>query len=170
MKYFKGETYLTPEQVAEKLQLSLTTIYNLIKSKEIPSIRLGKCFRIPESELFSYIRHPLPVIPQVAMNFVKRLKDSPIKEKVIDVILFGSYARGEHNEDSDVDILLIHKELEPEQREEVIRIEDDASKDVGYMDHMNVMKKSHLQWKILEENSAGIYRTISSEGISLWTA
>lgn len=41
----------TPEQVAEMLQLSKNTVYDLIGRGEIVAKRLGKVYRIPESSL-----------------------------------------------------------------------------------------------------------------------
>lgn len=40
---------------------------------------------------------------QLAIDFVKSLKDGEIEK----IILFGSVARGDDNEDSDIDILII---------------------------------------------------------------
>ena len=41
----------TPEQVAEMLQLSKNTVYELINRGEIIAKKLGKVYRIPESSL-----------------------------------------------------------------------------------------------------------------------
>ena len=41
----------TPEQVAQMLQLSKNTIYQLIKSGEIIAKKFGKAYRIPASSL-----------------------------------------------------------------------------------------------------------------------
>lgn len=44
------KTY-TPEQVAEMLQLSKNTVYQLINRGEIVAKRIGKVYRIPVSSL-----------------------------------------------------------------------------------------------------------------------
>lgn len=41
----------TPEQVAEMLQLSKNTVYDLISRGEIVAKRIGKVYRIPQSSL-----------------------------------------------------------------------------------------------------------------------
>lgn len=41
----------TPEQVADILQLSKNTIYNLIERGEIVAKRIGKVYRIPASSI-----------------------------------------------------------------------------------------------------------------------
>ncbi|MBR9692846.1 winged helix-turn-helix transcriptional regulator [Candidatus Woesearchaeota archaeon] len=47
-------------------------------------------------------------------DFVKSLEQKPLL-----VLLFGSYARGDYNEDSDVDMLLVYQQLRGSQRIEV---------------------------------------------------
>jgi excisionase family DNA binding protein len=47
--------YLTPQEVADLLRVSSMTVYRLIKSGEMPAIRVGKAFRIPEDELDAYL-------------------------------------------------------------------------------------------------------------------
>ena len=51
---------------------------------------------------------------------VQRLKKAASPEKII---LFGSYARGEANEDSDLDFLVIEQSLQS-QRAEMVRLRD----------------------------------------------
>lgn len=41
----------TPEQVAEMLQLSKNTVYDLISRGEIVAKKIGKVYRIPRSSL-----------------------------------------------------------------------------------------------------------------------
>jgi predicted nucleotidyltransferase len=51
---------------------------------------------------------------------VQRLRKAASPEKII---LFGSYARGEANEDSDLDFLVIEHSLQS-QRAEIVRLRD----------------------------------------------
>ena len=51
---------------------------------------------------------------------VQRLRKAASPEKII---LFGSYARGEANEDSDLDFLVIERSLQS-QRAEMVRLRD----------------------------------------------
>jgi len=46
----QAKTY-TPEQVAEMLQLSKNTVYELISRGEIIAKKLGKVYRIPQSSI-----------------------------------------------------------------------------------------------------------------------
>jgi excisionase family DNA binding protein len=46
---------LTPQEVADELQLNLLTIYRYIKSKKILAIRLGRAYRIHKKDLYEFI-------------------------------------------------------------------------------------------------------------------
>jgi excisionase family DNA binding protein len=46
---------LTPNEVAEQLRVSTMTVYRLIKSGDLPAIRVGKHFRIRASDLAGYL-------------------------------------------------------------------------------------------------------------------
>lgn len=47
---------LTPEQVAEIMQLSIRSVYTLLKNGTIPAKKVGTQWRILESELEEYMR------------------------------------------------------------------------------------------------------------------
>jgi excisionase family DNA binding protein len=46
---------LTVEQVADKLSVGRTTVYELISSGELPSITIRRCRRVLPSDLNAYI-------------------------------------------------------------------------------------------------------------------
>jgi len=45
----RGDDYLTVNEVAERLKISRWKVYELIRSRELDSFRLGRCRRIPAS-------------------------------------------------------------------------------------------------------------------------
>jgi excisionase family DNA binding protein len=45
------EMYLTPEQVAEKLQIPLKSVMNYLRSGKLPGAKFGKHWRIKASDL-----------------------------------------------------------------------------------------------------------------------
>lgn len=47
--------WLTPQQVADQLQLKVQTIYRLIKCGELPAIRIQRAYRIDPDALQSYL-------------------------------------------------------------------------------------------------------------------
>ena len=44
-----GVRFLTVAEVAEMMRVSKMTVYRLVHSGELPAIRFGRSFRVPES-------------------------------------------------------------------------------------------------------------------------
>ena len=47
--------FLTPQEVADMLRVSKMTVYRLINSHELPSVRSGKSFRLREDDVDRYL-------------------------------------------------------------------------------------------------------------------
>jgi excisionase family DNA binding protein len=52
---FEGDPLLTVREVAATMRVSTMTVYRLIKSGELPAIRVGKNYRIRESDVDTYL-------------------------------------------------------------------------------------------------------------------
>ena len=52
---FVGDRLLTVAEVAATMRVSNMTVYRLIKGGELPAIRVGKHFRIRETDLSGYL-------------------------------------------------------------------------------------------------------------------
>ncbi|MEX2275647.1 MAG: helix-turn-helix domain-containing protein [Actinomycetota bacterium] len=50
-----GDRLLTVAEVADIMRVSNMTVYRLIKSGQLPAIRVGKNYRIRESEVEQYL-------------------------------------------------------------------------------------------------------------------
>lgn len=46
---------LTPERAAERLDIGRTTVYGLIDSGELESVKIGRSRRIPADALIAYV-------------------------------------------------------------------------------------------------------------------
>jgi excisionase family DNA binding protein len=46
---------MTPEQVADYLQLTTDTIYRLIRRKELAASKIGRSYRIPKEDLETFL-------------------------------------------------------------------------------------------------------------------
>src|SRR5919202_1300903 len=46
---------MTPEQVAEYLQLNTDTIYRLIRSQKLPAAKIGRSYRIPKADVETFL-------------------------------------------------------------------------------------------------------------------
>ena len=57
---------LTPREVAEVMRVSTMTVYRLIKSGELPAIRVGKHLRIRGNDVAAFLdarKVPMPADP-----------------------------------------------------------------------------------------------------------
>ncbi|SFF02985.1 helix-turn-helix domain-containing protein [Streptomyces mirabilis] len=55
----RDEELLTVADVMARLKLGRSTVYDLIRSRRLPSITIGRCRRIPARTLSDYISHAL---------------------------------------------------------------------------------------------------------------
>ncbi|HWU59024.1 MAG TPA: helix-turn-helix domain-containing protein [Microbacteriaceae bacterium] len=51
--------FMTVAEVAEMMRVSRMTVYRLVHSGELPAIRFGKSFRVPESAVVAVLQHPV---------------------------------------------------------------------------------------------------------------
>jgi excisionase family DNA binding protein len=50
---------LTVAEVASIMRVSKMTVYRLVHSGELPAVRVGRSFRVPEQAVDDYLRHSL---------------------------------------------------------------------------------------------------------------
>lgn len=50
------EKLLTPDQVAERLQVSVQTIYTWMRSGYLPSVKMGRLWRVRPNDLEDFIK------------------------------------------------------------------------------------------------------------------
>lgn len=55
MKQEPPRDLMTPEQVADYLQLDKETVYRLIRRKELAAYRIGRTYRIPRDDLDTFL-------------------------------------------------------------------------------------------------------------------
>ena len=51
--------FLTVAEVAEMMRVSNMTVYRLVHSGDLPAVRFGRSFRIPESAVVAAIQTPI---------------------------------------------------------------------------------------------------------------
>ena len=51
--------FLTVAEVAEMMRVSNMTVYRMVHSGDLPAVRFGRSFRIPESAVASAIETPM---------------------------------------------------------------------------------------------------------------
>lgn len=66
---------MTPEQVAEYLQLNTDTVYRLIRQKELAASQIGRTYRIPKEDVenFLLVHSTRPEVRQGMFDRVMRI-------------------------------------------------------------------------------------------------
>jgi len=52
---FSNVHFLTVSEVAEVMRVSKMTVYRLVHSGELPAVRFGRSYRVPESAVQAYL-------------------------------------------------------------------------------------------------------------------
>lgn len=52
-----GNRFLTVAEVATMMRVSKMTVYRLVHSGEMPAVRVGRSFRVPENAVEQYLQH-----------------------------------------------------------------------------------------------------------------
>ncbi len=53
---FANTRFLTVAEVAETMRVSKMTVYRLVHSGEMPAVRFGRSYRVPEAAVEEYVR------------------------------------------------------------------------------------------------------------------
>lgn len=99
--------------------------------------------------------------------FLQKLKDE-IGNDVLSVYLFGSRARGDVSPDSDIDLAVLLKEVNPENEKAVRYLAADVWLDSGLFLSTRVWSEDH--WHRLKKLQTRLYRNIQREGIDILSA
>jgi excisionase family DNA binding protein len=54
---FSNTRFLTVSEVAEVMRLSRMTVYRLVKAHDLPAVRFGRSYRVPEHAIEDYVQH-----------------------------------------------------------------------------------------------------------------
>ena len=109
----------------------------------------------------------VPPSVAAAVATFKRALSARFGERVAEVVLFGSVARGQAHEDSDVDVLVVIRELTETERLEVIdlayAVDCKAPAYVG----LAPLAYSTAQAAAMRSGGRRLFRDIDGEGIRL---
>ena len=102
-----------------------------------------------------------PVLRNVKEYFVKRYG-----ERLEEIILFGSFARGEANEDSDIDIALVWSNDGRSLKEEFEDASFSTKIIVEYKELLNIVDVTSSDFK---DSDWSFYANLREEEIKIWT-
>ncbi len=103
-------------------------------------------------------------IPEIVKDFVKDTK-AILKDNLVKEYLFGSYAKNEQSELSDIDILIIVKEFDVMLRKKISSLSSEYSLDKGVV--ISSIIKDIQVWEKNKKYETLFYREVSKYGIEL---
>lgn len=71
---------LRPVEAAIKLGISRSKVFELLAAQELPSVRIGRCTRIPRAQLDEWIEAQVCWQPQSPSGLLGRLRAAPTGE------------------------------------------------------------------------------------------
>lgn len=115
--------WMTVKELAKYLKLSEVMIYKLAQAGTIPAAKIGSAWRFAQDEIDAWLKQQSRTAVSIAEpaksaveDFVYALQEHYGK-KLSAVMVFGSYARGEADQSSDVDVLVVLKKIDDFWRE-----------------------------------------------------
>ncbi|WP_081710157.1 helix-turn-helix domain-containing protein [Arthrobacter sp. 35W] len=60
---FSEVKFLTVAEVAEVMRVSKMTVYRLVHAGDLPAVRFGKSYRVPESAVAAYLEQAVVDVP-----------------------------------------------------------------------------------------------------------
>jgi predicted nucleotidyltransferase len=107
---------------------------------------------------------------KIANEIKEKLKKrllSEIPNKILKIIIFGSYARGNETPDSDLDILIIVTEKSKELEKLIFDIAYEIMWEYDFTPLISLEIMAEKHWQLLQKKDTSLYKNIKKEGISL---
>jgi len=98
-------------------------------------------------------------------EFLTKLRERHGSEVVL-VSLFGSKVRGDFDEESDIDVLLVVENKNSQLWEDIVEIETDLMLKYDSVISSLIMGRDNYEWHL--RHRAPLYRNVEREGIELW--
>ena len=84
------------------------------------------------------------------------------------VVLFGSYARGDYDKDSDIDILVVAKSHTYKIRDKIIELVDRSMEAVDYKEMLSPIIMDTRHFDKIKKNNTDLFYFLQKEGEILW--
>jgi prevent-host-death family protein len=111
-----------------------------------------------------------PSLPVAARYFVALINTAPahLQARIVSVMLYGSYARGEQHAGSDVDLLVLANDEELDLQQQISAWSIEAMARTEYQDFLVAIVRTERYWQ--EQQRLGILfaREVQRDGKLLW--
>lgn len=90
---------MTPEQVADYLQLATETVYRLIRQRKLAATRIGRAYRVSREDVESFLaanstrEEVRRLLFRRVMEIADRVPDSPDGESMLEALEVGDENR-----------------------------------------------------------------------------
>jgi predicted nucleotidyltransferase len=84
------------------------------------------------------------------------------------IVLFGSRARGDFVEGSDVDVLVVLEDRAPSVMEQARTVRYEVMERRAFRPLISLLLLSEQEWQELSKHSAGLKHNIEHEGLTIW--
>lgn len=176
--------YLTVSQFAKISGKDSGNIRRMLIDGRLEGKKIGNQWVIPETAVYPSDRrvksgqyknwrkkpaiwYTHPELMQALLEMSKKISDV-YSTALKNIVVYGSYARGEETEESDVDIALILKDSETEEMHDkmtdiVVDYELDQNRTLSVV---TIDNSNYVQWrKVLP-----FYKNLDKEGVVIWKA
>ena len=135
---------MTVDEVADYLKLSSIMVYKLAQQGRIPARKIGRIWRFAKDAIDEWMSVPhtsaakpktREAVTVILHDFVCGLRDF-FGSRLRKVVLFGSHARGEGSDTSDIDTLVALDQVSSTDRRKVSAIAYAATFGQGRMQHL----------------------------------
>jgi predicted nucleotidyltransferase len=106
------------------------------------------------------------IVEEIKQKLKKRLL-SKISDKVVKVIIFGSYAKGDETQDSDLDILIVVTDKSKKLEKQIFDITYEIMWEYDFTPLISLEIMTEEHWRMLKDKNSSFYRNIQREGIIL---
>jgi excisionase family DNA binding protein len=169
---------MTIKDLSLYLKINEKTIYKLAKKKELPGIKIGGMWRFKKEAVDSWLIDSGKKIETTKMKYSGNLNLRDNEKKallelkkrllqsfsVAGIILYGSKARGDFDEESDMDILIILKnKVDDNIREEIFSMSFKI--EIKYDVIFGILVEPEDFWSSPLAEAMPIHCTINREGV-----
>lgn len=111
-----------------------------------------------------------PAVPDAARYFVEAIQQAPprLRRRIMEVILYGSCARGTATDDSDIDLLIIVDRNDQRLNTQIARWATMSMAKTDYRDFLVVLPRSEEHWKRSRQLGMAFVKAVERDGITLW--
>ena len=174
----ENNSIMTIKDLALYLKINEKTIYKLAKKKELPGIKIGGMWRFKKEAVDSWLVDFSKKIEATKMKNSGNLnlKDNEKKAllelkkilfksfSVAEIILYGSKVRGDFDEESDMDILIILKnKVDDNIREKIFSMSFKI--EIKYDVIFGILVETEDFWSSPLAGAMSIHSNISREGV-----